>query len=60
MTKNIWTYIRIVTFYIIGIMNTVLIKPGHMDIWRHVLGNFFMALAVFERIVMVNKIIKQN
>jgi hypothetical protein len=60
MSRNIWTYLRSATFYIVGFMNTFLIRPEHLWTWRHFFGIFFLILAIVETIYILRRILKQN
>jgi len=46
----IWTTIRTLTFLIIGLMNTALIKPEDIGTWKNYVGCAFFIVAVFDTI----------
>jgi hypothetical protein len=60
MSKIIWHNTRTATFYIVGFLNTILIRPEHIGTWRHFLGIFLLVLAVVETIVILRKTIEQR
>ena len=46
----IWTIIRTLTFLIIGLMNTALIKPEDIGTWENYVGYTFLLVAVLDAI----------
>lgn len=46
--KNYWPIIRTLTFLIVGVFNTFLIRPEDSESWKNYLGYFLLALVVFE------------
>lgn len=50
MEKNklIWAVTRMLTFIIIGLFNTVLIRQEDIGSWKNYLGYAFLALALID------------
>ena len=46
--KKYWPILRALTFLIVGVFNTVLIRPEDSGSWKNYLGYLFLALVVFE------------
>ncbi len=53
--KNIWTIFRILTFYIVGMFNTVLIKQEDVGTWKNYLGFLLLLIALIDTIVFIKK-----
>ena len=51
--KMTWHLIRTFTFYVIGILNTLLIKPEDVGSWKNYLGYAFMIIAVLDSINLI-------
>lgn len=45
-SKLIWHIIRILTFYLLGIMNTVLIRPEHLGTIKNYIGYALLVVAI--------------
>jgi xanthosine utilization system XapX-like protein len=50
--RAVWHLQRTVLFWIIGLFNTLLIRPEHVGGWRHWLGWIMVAVAVADSIVL--------
>ena len=53
--KNSWTILRTLTFYIVGLFNTLLIKSEDVGTWKNYLGYLLLLIALIDTIVLVNK-----
>ena len=53
--KKYWYIIRTVLFYLIGLMNTIFIKPENIGSWENYLGYAILVIAVIDTIVIVRK-----
>lgn len=61
MDKNIqWQIIRTILFIIIGLFNTVLIRPEDIGSWKNYLGYTFLVIALFDTVSVVRKLIKRK
>lgn len=61
MDKNIqWQIIRTILFIIIGLFNTVLIRPEDIGSWKNYLGYTFLVIALFDTVSVVRKFIKHK
>lgn len=58
--KLYWTIIRILAFIIVGLMNTVLIKPEDAGTWKNYVGFAFLAVAIFDIILLIMKYFKRD
>jgi len=46
--KRNWTILNIITFTVIGLMNTVFLKPEDVGTWKNYVGYAFLLIAVVE------------
>lgn len=53
--QNSWAILRTLTFYIVGLFNTLLIKSEDVGTWKNYLGYLLLLIAVIDTIVLVNK-----
>ena len=51
--KFIWPITRILTFIVVGLFNTILIRHEDIGSWKNYLGYFLLALAAYDIIVML-------
>ncbi len=58
MTKQkiIWTLARALTFIVVGIMNTLLIRAEDVGTWKNYLGYFLLLLAVVDITILIFKL----
>jgi hypothetical protein len=56
----IWTTIRTLTFLIIGLMNTALIKPEDIGTWKNYVGYAFFLVAVLDTIYLSTQLKKEK
>jgi len=59
ITKN-YPFIRFLLFVIVGLMNTVFIRPERVGSWQHYVGFILLALAAFDGILFLVKRKKQR
>ncbi len=55
MPKITWPIIRILLFLVLGLMNTLWIRPEDVGSWKNYLGYVLLALAVFDIIWLLLK-----
>lgn len=48
MNKLGWSIIRTATFILVGLMNTLLIRPEDVGTWKNYAGYFFLFMAVVD------------
>lgn len=53
--KNSWAILRILTFYIVGMFNTELIKQEDLGTWKNYLGYLLLLIAVIDTIAFIKK-----
>ena len=58
--KHLWKYVRTMTFILVGLMNTVWIKPEDIGSWKNYLGYFLLLLAILEVIFILLHFTKQK
>jgi len=58
-SKTSWTIIRTLLFYIIGLMNTVFIRPEDIGRWRNYVGYLFLLLAVIDTVLLIKNALKK-
>ena len=56
--KQYWMILRTLTFLIVGLMNTVLIKPEDVGTWKNYTGYLLLILAGLDIIYFIIKIKK--
>jgi hypothetical protein len=56
--KKNWKYIRVLLFWIVGLMNTVLIRPEDVGTWKNYVGFFLIGLAIADSILILINLIK--
>jgi len=59
-TKKYWTITRTLTLVIVGLMNTVLIKPEDIGTWKNYVGYVFLIVAVFDTIYLIIQFKKEK
>lgn len=50
--KSVWHLLRTITFWIVGLLNSALIRPEDVGGWKNWIGWGFIALAVFDMILL--------
>ena len=63
MKKNKWNWVvitRLATLLIVGILNTVLIKPENIGTWRNYIGYGCLVLAAIYVVILIIKQIKSK
>lgn len=58
--KKHWRIIRTAIFYLIGLMNTIFIKPENIGSWENYLGYLILLLAVVDTIVIIMKYLRNK
>lgn len=53
--KAVWRVQRTVLFWVIGLLNTVLLQPEHVGSWRHWVGWTMFAIAAADTIALFMK-----
>lgn len=46
--KKYWLILRTLTFLIVGVINTILIKPEEIGSWKNYLGYLFLILVIVD------------
>ena len=46
--KRNWTILNIIIFTVIGLMNTVFLKPADVGTWKNYVGYGFLLIAIIE------------
>lgn len=49
--KFYWSIIRTVTFYIVGLMNTLFLRAEDVGGWKNYIGWLLLAIAVVDSVV---------
>lgn len=58
--KKYWPILRTLTFLIVGLMNTLLIRPEDTGTWKNYIGYLFLAFVVLDIIMYLIKKNKKN
>jgi len=54
-SNHIWQYLRPILFIILGLFNTVLIRPEDIGSWQNYLGYAFLVLGFIDALVVIRK-----
>jgi hypothetical protein len=57
MNKLTWSIIRTAMFILVGLMNTVFIRPEDIGSWKNYVGYLFLLIAVVDAFFIVKKIL---
>ena len=57
--KTSWTIMRTLLFFIIGLMNTVFIRPEDIGSWKNYVGYLFLLLAVIDTALLIKNALKK-
>ena len=60
LPKKHWTIVRILLFVIVGLINTVLIRPEDTGTWKNYLGYGFLFVALIEIFFLIKQYSKKN
>jgi len=58
--KQNWRIVRTLLFVIIGLLNTVFIRPEDIGTWKNYLGYGFLLIAVIDIFFIIKKYLKRN
>lgn len=56
--KTTWTAIRTLLFIIIGLLNTVFIRPEDIGSWKNYAGYAFLIIAFFDTLFLLKQYIQ--
>jgi hypothetical protein len=51
--KLLWTIQRTILFWIIGVLNTLFLRPEHVGGWRQWVGIVFLVIALADTIALI-------
>jgi intracellular septation protein A len=60
LPKRHWAIARTLLFVIIGLLNTVFIRPEDIGTWKNYLGYGFLLIAVIDIFFIIKKYYKRN
>ena len=60
MIRIVWNYIRTIILYLLGLMNTLFIRPEEVGTLKNYIGYIFLILAILDTIFKVKSIITQK
>jgi intracellular septation protein A len=58
--KQNWRIVRSLLFVIIGLLNTVFIRPEDIGTWKNYLGYGFLLVAVIDMLFIIKLYLKRN
>jgi intracellular septation protein A len=58
--KQNWRIVRSLLFVIIGLLNTVFIRPEDIGTWKNYLGYGFLLVAVIDMFFIIKLYLKRN
>jgi hypothetical protein len=58
--KDLWHLQRTLLFWVIGILNTALIRPAEVGSWKNLLGWAVLLLASVDTLVLIRKELASN
>lgn len=53
--KKSWPVIRMLLFLVVGLMNTVLIRPEDVGTWKNYLGYALLLLGIIDAVLLARK-----
>lgn len=53
--KKYWPILRTLTFLIVGIFNTLLIRPEDVGTWKNYIGYGLLIIGIIDAIVLIKK-----
>ena len=53
--KKYWPLVRTLTYLIVGLFNTIMIKPEEIGSLKNNLGYFFLVMVIVEVILFIKK-----
>jgi len=56
--KKYWPIIRTLTFLIVGVLNTALIRPEDVGTWKNYTGYILLVLGIIDGVVLITKYLK--
>jgi len=56
--KKYWAIIRTLTFLLVGVMNTVLIRPEDIGTWKNYTGYLLLIIGVLDSFFLVKNYFK--
>jgi hypothetical protein len=59
-TNKYWPFIRIALFIIIGLMNTVFIRPEDIGTWKNYVGYALLLLGLIDSLILFRKILSKR
>jgi len=60
MKNKLWTLIRISTFILVGLMNTILIRPEDVGSWKNYVGYILLIIATVDLSLLFIKPLKKK
>jgi uncharacterized membrane protein YfhO len=60
LDKKIWTLVRIATFIIIGLLNTIMIRPEDAGSFKNYIGYILLMIAAVDISVFLIKLCRKN
>jgi hypothetical protein len=58
--KKTWGILRTALFIIVGLFNTVLIRPDDVGTWKNYLGYALLLIGIIDAFFIVKKSIRKN
>jgi intracellular septation protein A len=58
--KQNWRIVRSLLFVIIGLLNTVFLRPEDIGTWKNYLGYGFLLVAVIDMLFIIKLYLKRN
>lgn len=58
--NKFWPYGRVILLIIVGVFNTVLIRPEEAGTWKNYLGYALLIIGVLDGILQLRRYFKQN
>jgi len=53
--KKYWPILRTLTFLIVGLFNTVLIRPEDVGTWKNYTGYIFLVIGIVDSFFLIKK-----
>ena len=56
--KKYWPVLRTLTFLIVGVFNTVLIRPEDIGNWKHYAGYILLIIGIIDAFFLIKSYVK--
>ena len=58
--KKYWAVLRTLTFFVVGILNTALIRPEDIGTWKNYVGYAFLIIGIIDAFFLIKNYSKRR